>query len=56
LKGKLQTFHQTLDKVFQTTYMDNRLREFDELHLDIALLKMQNQALIDNDLKWKEWW
>jgi hypothetical protein len=33
--------------------MDNWLREFEEFFLDNALLKMQNQALEDNNLKWK---
>jgi hypothetical protein len=56
LKGKLETFRQTLDKVSQTTYMDDQLWEFDELCLDNALLKVQNQALTNNDSKWKEWW
>jgi len=36
--------------------MDNRLREFEELLLDNISLKVQNQALTDNNLKWKEWW
>jgi hypothetical protein len=36
--------------------MDNRLREFEELLLDNALLKVQNQALANKNLKWKEWW
>lgn len=36
--------------------MDNHLTEFEELLLDNALLKVQNQALADKNLKWKEWW
>jgi len=56
LKGELETFHQTLGKVFQTTYMDNRLKEFKELLLDNALFKLQNQTLADKNPKWKEWW
>jgi hypothetical protein len=36
--------------------MDNRLKEFEELLLDNALLKVQNQALVSKSLKWKEWW
>jgi len=43
-------------KHFSTTYVDNRLKEFEELLLDNALLKVQNQALVDNNPKWKEWW
>jgi len=31
--------------------MDNRLREFEELLLDNALFKVQNQALVDNNPK-----
>jgi hypothetical protein len=36
--------------------MDNWLREFEELLLDNALLKVQNQALVDKNPKWKKWW
>jgi hypothetical protein len=36
--------------------MNNKLKEFEELLLDNTLLKMQNQALGDRNLKWKEWW
>jgi hypothetical protein len=36
--------------------MDNWLKEFEELFLDNALLKVQNQALVDKNLKWKYWW
>jgi hypothetical protein len=43
-------------KVSQTTYMDHWLREFDKLLLDNALLKVQIQALINKNSKWKEWW
>jgi hypothetical protein len=56
LKGKLETVHNTPSKVFQPTYMDNWLKEFEELILDNALLKVQNQTLIDKNLKWKKWW
>jgi hypothetical protein len=56
LKGELETLHQTLGKIFQTTYMDNQLKEFEELLLDNALLKVHNQTLADKNLKWKEWW
>jgi len=42
LKGELETLHQTLGKVSQTTYMDNQLREFEELLLDNALFKVHN--------------
>jgi hypothetical protein len=52
----LETLRQTLGKVFQTTYMDNWLKEFEELLLDNALLKVQNQTLVDKNPKWKEWW
>jgi hypothetical protein len=56
LKGELETLHKVLDKVFQTTYMDNWLKEFEECFLDNALLKVQEQTLADNNSKWKEWW
>jgi hypothetical protein len=36
--------------------MDNQLKEFEELILDNALLKVQNKTLADKNLKWKEWW
>jgi hypothetical protein len=36
--------------------MDNQLREFEELLLNNTLLKVQNQTLMDMNLKWKEWW
>jgi hypothetical protein len=36
--------------------MDNRLKEFEELLLDNALLKVHNQTLVDKNPKWKEWW
>jgi hypothetical protein len=32
------------------------LKEFEELFLDDALLKVQNQTLADENSKWKEWW
>jgi hypothetical protein len=56
LKGELETLCQTLYKFFQTTYTDNQLRGFEELLLDNALLKVHNQALVDKNPKWKEWW
>jgi hypothetical protein len=40
LKGKLETFCTTFNKVSQPTYMDNWLKEFEELLLDNALLKV----------------
>jgi hypothetical protein len=49
-------FCQAPGKVFQPTYMDNQLKEFEELLLDNALLKVQNQTLVDKNPKWKEWW
>jgi hypothetical protein len=51
LKGELETFRQTPGKVFQTTNTDNQLREFEELFLDNALFKVQNQALVEKNLK-----
>ncbi len=30
IKGELETFCQSLGKAFQTTYMDNRLRVFED--------------------------
>jgi hypothetical protein len=36
--------------------MDNWLKVFEELILDNALFKVQNQTLVDKNLKWKEWW
>jgi hypothetical protein len=36
--------------------MDNQLREFEELLLDNALFKVQNQTLADKNPKWNEWW
>jgi hypothetical protein len=47
LKGELEIFCKVSGKVFQTTYMDNRLKEFEELLLDNALLKVQNQTLVN---------
>jgi len=35
--------------------MDNWSKEFEKLFLDNALLKVQNQTLVDKNLKWKEW-
>jgi hypothetical protein len=49
LKGELETLHQTPNKVFQTIYME--LKEFEELLLDHALFKVQNQTLADKNLK-----
>jgi hypothetical protein len=40
LNGKLETFHKSLDKASQPTYMDKQLREFEELLLDNGLLKV----------------
>ncbi len=48
LKGKLETFRKALGNFFQTTYMDNQLKEFQEFQeflLDNALLKVHNQTL-----------
>ncbi len=42
LKGELETLDQAPGRVFQTIYMDNQLKEFEELLLDNALLKVQN--------------
>jgi len=53
LKNELETLHQLLGKTFQSTYMDNWLNDFEELLLDNALLKVQNQALEDKNPKWK---
>jgi hypothetical protein len=40
LKGELETFRQTSGKFSQTTFLDNWFREFEELLLDNALLKV----------------
>ncbi len=56
LEGKLETLHQTLGKVFQTTHTDNWLKEFEELLLDNDLFKVQNKTLANKNSKWKEWW
>lgn len=32
------------------------LKGFEEMLLDNTLLKVQNQALGDNNPKWKKWW
>jgi hypothetical protein len=40
LKGELETLHKALGKASQPTYMDNWLKEFEELLLDNALLKV----------------
>jgi hypothetical protein len=44
------------NKISQPTYMDNRLKEFEELLMDNTLFKVQNQTLVDKNLKWKERW
>jgi hypothetical protein len=54
LKGELKTFCQSPNKTLKTTYMDNQLREFEELFLDNALFNLQNQALVNNNPKCKE--
>jgi hypothetical protein len=51
LKGEFETLCKVLGKVSQTTYMDNRLKEFEELLLDNALFNVQNQTLVDKNLK-----
>jgi hypothetical protein len=48
---ELETFCQSPSKTFQITYMDNQLREFEELLLDNALLEVHNQALVDKNPK-----
>ncbi len=55
LKGELETFCKVC-KVFQTNYMDNQLKGFEELLFDNALLKVHNQTLADKNPKWEEWW
>jgi hypothetical protein len=40
LKGELETLHKAPDKASQPTSMDNWLKEFEELLLDNALLKV----------------
>jgi hypothetical protein len=40
LKGELETLCQLHSKAFQTIYMDNQLKECEELLLDNALLKV----------------
>jgi L-rhamnose mutarotase len=32
------------------------LKEFEELFLNNALLKVQNETLVGKNPKWKEWW
>jgi hypothetical protein len=56
LKGEFETLSKMFNKVFQLIYMDNRLMEFENLLLDNALLKVQNQTLADKNSKCKEWW
>jgi hypothetical protein len=53
---ELRGASQALNEVSETTYMDNPLEEFKELHLDNALFEVQNQTLVIKNLKWKEWW
>jgi len=43
LKGELETFHKTPSKVFQTTYMGNQLKEFEELLLDNPCLRCKTK-------------
>jgi hypothetical protein len=38
LKDELEAFRKALGKFFQTTYMDNQLKEFEKCFLDNALL------------------
>jgi len=52
----LEIIRKMLGKVFRTIYMDNWLKELEELLLDNALLKVQNQTMVDKNPKWKEWW
>lgn len=54
LNGELKTFHQTFGKHSSTTYVDNQLRELEELFLDNVLLKVHNQALAHKNPKWKQ--
>jgi hypothetical protein len=49
LKNELETLRQLPNKLSQTTYIDNWLREFEELLLDNTLFKVQNQALVDKN-------
>ncbi len=56
LKGELETLCKALSRVFQTSYMDNWLKGFEELVLNNALLKVYNQTLADKNPKWEEWW
>ncbi len=32
------------------------MKEFEELFLNNALLKVQNETLVGKNPKWKEWW
>jgi hypothetical protein len=45
----IETLFQSPGKAFQSTHMDNLLKEFEELLLDNTLLKVQNQALVDKN-------
>ncbi len=44
LKDKVQAMRISPSKTFQTLHVDNWLRKFEELMLDNALLKIQNQT------------
>lgn len=39
LKGQLETLHKSPNKTSQPTYMDNQLKEFEELIMDNTLFK-----------------
>jgi len=56
LKGKMEPMQTSLNKTSQTLHMNNQLKEFEELLLYNVLFKIQNQALANMNLKWKEWW
>jgi hypothetical protein len=51
LKGELETLRKLPGKIYQPIYKDNRLKEFEKLLLDNALLKVQNQAPIEKNSK-----
>ncbi len=44
-KGELETLHKSPNKASQPIYMDNWFKEFGELMLDNALLKVEIWAL-----------
>lgn len=52
----METFCKALGKVFQTSYMENWLKGFDESFLDNALVEVYNQTMDDKNPKWEEWW